>query len=421
MDIRKGQRLALSSLVTDDSAANGFQIGVQVAGMKTTVDFACFGLDAQQKLSDDRYMIFYNQPKSPCGGIELSSQVGDNARFLCRLDNLPGTIDRLVFTAAVDDAGVMRQLQSGYLRLLVSDRELARFSFNGTDFLDEKALMLGEIYRKDGAWRLSATGQGFNGGLAALVEHFGGEVTEETGASPAPTPPKLSLEKKISAAAPKLVDLAKKATVSLEKHRLAETVARVGLVLDASGSMYAQYDKGKVQEVMERLLPLAVHFDDDGELDVWVFSQKVLALPPATLSNYGDYIKQADYGWRNWGMMSTNNEPAVIEKVIQHYRESTLPVFVIFVSDGGVSQNREIKRLLTDAARLPIFWQFVGIGGRNYGVLEKLDTMTERLVDNCGFFALDDLHSVNEQELYDRLLHEFPSWLKEAKNKRIVN
>lgn len=421
MDIRKGQRLALSSLVTDDSAANGFQIGVHIAGMKTTVDFACFGLDAQQKLSDDRYMIFYNQPKSPCGGIELSSQVGDNARFLCRLDNLPGTIDRLVFTAAVDDAGVMRQLQSGYLRLLVSDRELARFSFNGTDFLDEKALMLGEIYRKDGAWRLSATGQGFNGGLAALVKHFGGEVTEETGASPPPTPPKLSLEKKISAAAPKLVDLAKKATVSLEKHRLAETVARVGLVLDASGSMYAQYDKGKVQEVMERLLPLAVHFDDDGELDVWVFSQKVLALPPATLGNYGNYIKQADYGWRNWGMMSTNNEPAVIEKVIQHYRESALPVFVIFVSDGGVSQNREIKRLLSDAARLPIFWQFVGIGGRNYGILEKLDTMTERLVDNCGFFALDDLHSVSEQALYDRLLHEFPSWLKEAKNKRIVN
>ena len=415
MEILKGQRLPLSSLVAGGAAC--FQIGLKITGMNATVDFACFGLDASQKLSDDRYMIFYNQPKTPCGGVELSAPDGDQAGFVCRLDSLPANIDRLAFTAAVEGSSAMRQLQSGYLRFLVSGREQARFSFTGTDFQDEKALMLGELYRKDGAWRFSATGQGFNGGLAALVKHFGGEVAEETANPP---PAKLSLEKKIATTAPKLVDLAKKATVSLEKHRLTETVARVGLVLDASGSMYAQYDKGKVQEVIERLLPLAVHFDDDGELDVWAFSQQVLALPPATLGNYANYIKQADHGWRNWGMMSINNEPAVIEQVIQHYRNSALPVLVIFVSDGGVTKNKEIQRLLTDAASLPIFWQFVGIGGRNYGVFEKLDTLAGRVVDNCGFFALDDLHSVNEQTLYDRLLHEFPSWLKEAKNKSIL-
>ncbi|MEC4750534.1 VWA domain-containing protein [Methylomicrobium sp. Wu6] len=416
MEISKGQRLPLSSLVA--GALQTIQIGLHISGLGEALDFACFGLDAQQKLADDRYMIFFNQPKTPCGGVELAVPAGDQAGFLCRLDRLPASIDRLVFTTAIDGNGAMRQIRSGHLRFLQDGKESARFDFTGQDFQDEKALMLGELYRKDGAWRFCATGQGFNGGLAALVRRFGGEVAEDT---PAPPPSaKLSLEKKIAAHAPKLVDLAKKATVSLEKHRLHATIARVALVLDASGSMSGQYSKGRVQEVIERLLPLAVHFDDDGELDVWAFSRQALALPPATLANYADYINGTERGWRNWGLMSINNEPAVIEKVIAHYRGTQLPVLVIFVSDGGVSRNKEIKQLLTDAASLPIFWQFVGIGGRQYGILEKLDTMAGRLVDNCGFFALDDLHSVDEQALYDRLLGEFPEWLDAAKSKGIV-
>jgi hypothetical protein len=118
--------------------------------------------------------------------------------------------------------------------------------------------------------------------------------------------------------------------------------------------------------------------------------------------------------------MGVNNEPAVIEQVIQYYKSTDLPVFIIFISDGGVSQNAAIKKLLVDAASLPLFWQFVGIGGRNYGILEKLDTLPGRVVDNCGFFALDDIDSVSEQALYDRLLSEFPLWLEAAKLKRII-
>jgi len=93
---------------------------------------------------------------------------------------------------------------------------------------------------------------------------------------------------------------------------------------------------------------------------------------------------------------------------------------VIFISDGGVQANKEIERLIVDASKLPIFWQFIGLGGSNYGILERLDAMPGRVVDNCNFFALDDIHSVGEQELYERLLTEFPQWLKDAREKRIV-
>ncbi|MCX7067612.1 MAG: VWA domain-containing protein [Methylococcales bacterium] len=416
MNIFKGQRIALASLFENNAQADRFQVGLSISGNKEAIDFACFGLDSQQKLSDDAYMTFFNQPKTPCGAVELSTPVGDTLGFSCQLAKLPAKIDKLVFTAAIDGSTSMGQIKDGYLRFLIGNQEVARFAFSGKDFQDEKAVMLGELYRKDGDWRFSAVCQGFNGGMAALVKHFGGEVAEET---PSPVSTKLSLEKKL-ASAPKLINLAKKATVSLEKYQLQETVARISLVLDASGSMMNQYRTGKVQEVIERLLPLAVHFDDDGELDVWAFSSNVLALPAATLNNYADFINTTEGGWRNWGMMSINNEPKVIKQVIELYQKTLLPVLVIFISDGGVSRNKEIKDLLTGAACLPIFWQFIGIGGRNYGVLEQLDTMAGRVVDNCGFFALDDLNSISEQELYDRLLSEFPLWLKAAKNKHIL-
>lgn len=419
MQIRRGQRLPLTQLF-QSTQSTSFKLEVGISGLASTVDFACFGIDQQQKLSDDRYMTFFNQPETPCGSVSISVSQQTTDGFNFRLDLLPEAIARLVITAAIDGNQTMQAMRAGFLRFLAaSGQSVAEFSFQGSDFNNEKALMLGEFYRSGGEWRFSAIGQGFDGGLAALVKHFGGEISDQA-AEPAAVQ-KVSLEKKIAATAPKLVDLAKKATISLEKRKLNHIVARVGLILDASGSMRRQYSEGKVQEVINRILPLAVHFDDDGELDIWAFSSRSLALPAANLQNYENYVTSIKGGWKEWNMMSFNNEPEVISAALSHYQSTDLPVLIIFISDGGVDQDKKIKSLLVEAANRPIFWQFVGIGGRNYGILEKLDTMSGRLVDNCGFFALDDLHSISEQDLYDRLLQEFPGWLAEAKNKGIYS
>lgn len=75
-----------------------------------------------------------------------------------------------------------------------------------------------------------------------------------------------------------------------------------------------------------------------------------------------------------------------------------------------------ITKAIVDAEKLPIFWQFVGIGGYDYGILRKLDDMTGRVIDNCNFFEMDNIYSLSEEQLYENMLHEFPSWLKEAKD-----
>lgn len=417
--ISQGQRMPLSNLIQGHALSVSVQLQI---GTPNSVDVSCFGLDSRGHLSDDRYMTFYNQPTSPCSSVRQTAP----GEFALQLGTLPSSIDRLVFTAAIDGPGSMREIQASSFSIKdAAGQVVATCSFSGSTFAGEKAIMLADIYRKDGQWRLASNLQGFNDGLAALVKHFGGEVSDP---APAPAPAMvqatISLEKKIEAAAPQLISLAKKATISLEKAKLTDVKARVALVLDGSGSMNGQYSKGRVQEVVNRLVPLAVHFDDDASIDCWAFGAKPQRLSNITLTNFHDFINTDHYGWRDWDLGArVNDEPKVMEAVIDFYTKSgdRSPVYVLFISDGGVHENRKITKLMTDAAKLPLHWNFVGLGGRSYGILEKLDDMGGRIVDNCSFFALDDLHEITEEKLYDKLMEEFPSWLKEAKAKGIIS
>ena len=329
-----------------------------------------------------------------------------------------------------NDQATMQNIQSGQIDLVNQQGEvLAIYQLNASDFSQEKAVMLIEIYFKNDLWRIAAIGQGFNGGLKALVRHFGGEVTENI-SSPTNTASKLDLKKKVildkvEKIAPYLVDITKKSLISLEKNNLLDIKARVALVLDYSGSMSQQYKSGEVQQVLNRIMPLALNFDDDGSFECWAFAEKALRLNDVSLDNLNSYIASEQGGYKKWNAgAGYNNEPAVLEEVLRYFNKespSDLPVYIVFISDGGVSEARKIKKILQEASSQPIFWQFVGIGGRNYGVLEKLDTMEGRVVDNCNFFKIDNIESISESMLYDFLLQEFPIWLTEAKNKNIVS
>ncbi|MBK8185580.1 MAG: VWA domain-containing protein [Candidatus Competibacteraceae bacterium] len=68
----------------------------------------------------------------------------------------------------------------------------------------------------------------------------------------------------------------------------------------------------------------------------------------------------------------------------------------------------------------PVFIQFVGIGKEDFPFLRKLDELPGRLIDNAGFMSINDLDGIQDAELYDRLLNEFPRWLTKAREKRIL-
>nr|WP_313423339.1 VWA domain-containing protein [Moraxella sp.] len=428
MQLIRGQKLKLSDVLNNPLS---FSLATTPPS-NLNLDIALFGLDSQGKLSDEAYMIFYNQPQSPCGSLKLTQNNSQIVSFDINLATLPPQIERLVLTLTIDGHQTMAQLLAMAINLQSQQQTVASFPIDGSMFQQEKALMALELYKKDNIWRMNAVGQGFNGGLAALIKHFGGEVAEETPTQAAPTTPQLSkidLKKKISLEKAEktgnasIIDLTKKSLVQLEKKNLLDVQARVALVLDASGSMNHQYNNGDVQKVVDRLMPLAINFDNDGSFECWAFAQYTTQLDDVTLTNVNQFIQTTKRGWRNWQVGARiNQEIPAIEAVINYYQQfdDGIPVYVLFISDGGVGSGRQMQKVLTQAATLPIFWQFVGIGGRNYGVLEKLDDMAGRIIDNCNFFELERITGISDERLYELLLEEFPSWLNEAKLKRIM-
>jgi len=375
-------------------------------------------LNAEGKVTGDADFIFYNNLSAAGGSVKLNPGP-QHAVVHFALDQIPDTIQKIAITMVIDGSDTI----SGLAQLKLSAESQATF-FVDLNGRTEKAVIMGEVYRYQGNWKLRALGQGFNGGLEPLAVSYGVDV--EPAAEVVPQPARISLEKKLEGKAPALISLAKKASISLAKHKLDTVEARVAFVLDASGSMTGQFKKGHVQAVLDRIAVLSVQFDDDGTMDVWGFAERHKKYPDVTLDNLDGYIAAIqNTGKRSaWeilpGLGGTNNEPPVMNEVIDYFKDSTLPVFVVCITDGGISKTREIKEAIRRSANYPVFWKFVGLGGSNYGILERLDTFSDRRVDNSNFFAIDNFAHIKDEELYEKILEEFKDWLGLAKKEGII-
>jgi tellurite resistance protein TerA len=182
MHLQRGEKRSLSDLGVANRCTVKVDFGLD------GVDIAAFGLTKEQKIGDDRYVVLFSNPRSPEGAITLMPS-SDTAVFNLDLDALPSSVDRIVFTATHDTLPISEA------RPLIVTLDGMKASFNVAEHLTtEKAVMMAELYRHSSGWRIGTIAAGFAGGLAALVQHFGGEVgdTAPTPASPAraqPAPP----------------------------------------------------------------------------------------------------------------------------------------------------------------------------------------------------------------------------------------
>ncbi|MDW4900103.1 TerD family protein [Streptomyces californicus] len=158
------------------------RVAVEVAA-PVRLDVSGLLLTADGKVRSDDDFIFYNQPSGP--GVTYRSG-GGSAPDAVVVDTaaVPPGIEKIVVTASPDAAGQTFQGIEPTATVRNADDGSALATFTPPRLGAETALVVIEVYRRNGAWKARAVGQGYANGLAGIATDFG--VTVEEPAAPAP-------------------------------------------------------------------------------------------------------------------------------------------------------------------------------------------------------------------------------------------
>ncbi|MFJ1912322.1 TerD family protein [Streptomyces sp. NPDC088147] len=162
-------------------------VAVDVAA-PVRLDVSGLLLTADGKVRSDDDFIFYNQPTGP--GVSYRSG-GGTAPDAIVVDTsaVPAGIEKIVVTASPDAAGQSFQGIEPTATIRDAGSGGALATFTPPRLGTETALVIVEIYLRNGAWKVRAVGQGYANGLAGIATDFGVSVEEPApAAAPAAAP-----------------------------------------------------------------------------------------------------------------------------------------------------------------------------------------------------------------------------------------
>ncbi|MGW7052012.1 TerD family protein [Streptomyces sp. NPDC054887] len=162
------------------------RVAVDVAA-PVRLDVSGLLLTADGKVRSDDDFIFYNQPAGP--GVTYRSGGGAAPdAIVVDTSAVPPGIEKIVVTASPDAAGQTFQGIEPTATVRGADDGAAIATFTPPRLGSETALVVVEIYLRNGAWKVRAVGQGYANGLAGIATDFGVSVEEEPAAPAAPAP-----------------------------------------------------------------------------------------------------------------------------------------------------------------------------------------------------------------------------------------
>ncbi|WP_306319692.1 MULTISPECIES: TerD family protein [unclassified Streptomyces] len=191
MTIPKGSNVALTA------SAVRVELGRRSGPGVPDVDASALLL-ASGKVRSDADFVFYNQPEHASGAVRHEGRSTSGGAvtdtLFVDLARVEPAIERVVLAASAD-GGTFGQVPGLHIRVVdaTDATELARY--DSADATRETAFVLGELYRRQGAWKFRAVGQGYDSGLEGLATDYGITVDEPQHAPPTARPTKVTLTK----------------------------------------------------------------------------------------------------------------------------------------------------------------------------------------------------------------------------------
>ncbi|PSO49266.1 MAG: chemical-damaging agent resistance protein C [Cyanobacteria bacterium SW_9_44_58] len=188
ISLEKGQRVSLEKVSPGLEAVFvglGWDVNKTDTGSDFDLDTSVFLLGENEKLVSDNHLIFYNNLKSPdpdnsvehMGDNLTGAGEGDDEVVIVNLKKAPDEVQKVTFVVTIYDAEKrgqnFGQVSNAFVRLVdvKSKEEVLRYDLT-EDYSTETALIMGELYKKDGEWRMSAIGDGYEGGLQAILNRY---------------------------------------------------------------------------------------------------------------------------------------------------------------------------------------------------------------------------------------------------------
>ncbi|MEV7731812.1 TerD family protein [Streptomyces sp. NPDC088921] len=144
------------------------------------------------KVRSDADFVFYNQPQHSSGAVRHEGKRTDGGRvtdtLLVDLTRVEPSVETVVLAASAD-GGTFARVPDLYIEVRDVAQETVAARFDSAGATVETAFVLGEFYRRQGAWKFRAVGQGYDSGLEGLATDFGITVDEPQQAAPMAPPP----------------------------------------------------------------------------------------------------------------------------------------------------------------------------------------------------------------------------------------
>ena len=188
ISLTKGERISLEKASPGLEAVFvglGWDVNKTDTGKDFDLDTSVFLLGTDEKLISDRHLIYFNNLKSPdpensvehMGDNLTGAGEGDDEVVIVNLKKVPEEVQKIAFVVTIYDAEKrgqnFGQVNNSFVRLVdVKTKEEVLCYDLTEDYSIETAMIMGELYKKDGEWRMSAVGEGYEGGLPAMLNRY---------------------------------------------------------------------------------------------------------------------------------------------------------------------------------------------------------------------------------------------------------